>query len=293
MKNALKQYGLIAAFALLPLTQALAKCYSASWTPNSRYEIRAKGAEVYDKKTQLTWKRCAEGMKWDGNTCTGEPLEMSWFKMKDTYPASGKGWRVPNIDELATLRSGTDYDKEDLDERKETGCTYPAINATIFPGKQDIYIQSSSAYVGDSRHPGEVAGGVGFYDGSVHYYGFHTNQRAVRLVRAGQWLGPLAQSGKVEPPYTFQPGSGYREMFAYCEKKSDADYFEKFAKEFAGQDPDNLIPQARLAAAEIRAEKQAVKEQKARNAREAAQACARLYPGKPVSWKSSWCNMWG
>lgn len=232
------------ALGLLAPTSGQAECNGPSWTPDSRYEIRGDGGEVYDLETQSTWKRCLEGQRWDGSTCVGEPLKMSWYKMKDTWPATGDGWRVPNVDELATLRSGTEFANKLLLESGKTGCWDRSINQNVFDSA--IPSWSSSVYAGASSKVWLV----GFYNGQVafnyRYYGF-----AVRLVRSGQYLGPLAQVGAAEAPYTFKPGSGYREMFANCSNQNDDDCFEQFIKEFSAKDPDKLIPQARKKLAEI------------------------------------------
>ena len=67
----------------------------------SRFTVSADGQEVTDSNTKLVWKRCVEGMKWDGKTCAGKPAKLTLAAAKDMTKAGG--WRIPNKDELAGL----------------------------------------------------------------------------------------------------------------------------------------------------------------------------------------------
>ncbi|WP_374354753.1 DUF1566 domain-containing protein [Chitinimonas sp.] len=88
-----------------------------------RYTVSADGQEVLDSKTNLQWRRCAEGMSWDGKTCTGKATKYKLGDAKahaaEQAKAAGKGWRVPNKDELAAL----------VDKSKKK----PAIDTNAFP----------------------------------------------------------------------------------------------------------------------------------------------------------------
>jgi hypothetical protein len=90
----------------------------------SRFTVSADGQEVLDTKSNLSWRRCAEGMKWDGTTCTGKALTFKLSEAKtlavDAGKADGKTWRVPSKDELASL--------VDRGQKKK-----PKIDITIFP----------------------------------------------------------------------------------------------------------------------------------------------------------------
>ncbi|MEK8032956.1 DUF1566 domain-containing protein [Ideonella sp. DXS29W] len=84
-----------------------------------------KGAEVKDKSTGLIWRRCAEGQSWTGSTCTGTPTTfLTSFDAAEhavaQAAASGKGWRMPNPKELASL----------VDTRVKA----PSIDTVAFPG---------------------------------------------------------------------------------------------------------------------------------------------------------------
>lgn len=84
-------------------------------TPDSRYE--ARGDQVYDRKTTLTWQRCSAGQQWQEDIgCVGLVQQMTF---DEAVAAGGDGWRLPSRDELATLASPT--------------CQQPAINESLFP----------------------------------------------------------------------------------------------------------------------------------------------------------------
>ena len=88
----------LAALALL----ALAACAGHA---AGRFAISADGQEVTDATTRLTWRRCAEGMRWDGKACSGKLLKYSYAMAKQRAAVNdgGKSWRVPTRDELVGL----------------------------------------------------------------------------------------------------------------------------------------------------------------------------------------------
>lgn len=90
--------------------------------PDGQYQISADGTEVTDLASGLIWKRCVEGMSWDGEagSCVGTPTLMNWSSALSYSAAQAGGWRVPNLNELLTL--------------VDSGCERPAINLTAFPG---------------------------------------------------------------------------------------------------------------------------------------------------------------
>lgn len=109
-------------------------------TPDSDFADGGNGT-VTHLPTGLIWKRCAEGMTWDGaaKTCVGTPGTFpfdtgspegsvaSMFNQVDAVNANQAGtqnlgftdWRVPNIKELASI--------------VEWGCFPQRINFTQFP----------------------------------------------------------------------------------------------------------------------------------------------------------------
>lgn len=70
----------------------------------------ASDAEVQDTWTTLIWQRCVVGMIWNGSTCTGSPLMLSWSDLpqliaNNTSTSASRLWRLPTYDELVTLHS--------------------------------------------------------------------------------------------------------------------------------------------------------------------------------------------
>ena len=83
---------------VLPLAFAFgAAAHAAPFTPS------ADGTQIKDEATGLTWRRCAEGMSWNGVTCSGTALKFSWTAALDRAKAAGQNWRLPNAKELASL----------------------------------------------------------------------------------------------------------------------------------------------------------------------------------------------
>jgi hypothetical protein len=61
--------------------------------------------EVYDRKTDRTWKRCNYGQMWDdqSNWCKGVVKRMSVESANSEMKESKGGWRVPDVNELMSL----------------------------------------------------------------------------------------------------------------------------------------------------------------------------------------------
>lgn len=100
--------------------------------PNSRYEVvvgtSPAGAEVIDKVTGLIWKRCLEGLSWNGSQCVGTLDRFTWREAltraratSTPIASTGSTWRLPNRNELLSL--------------VETACDSPAINGYWFPNQ--------------------------------------------------------------------------------------------------------------------------------------------------------------
>ncbi len=80
---------------------------SSSYAQNQR----ATDSVWKDKKTHLVWQRCNVGEQWDGRQCQGKAARLTWdtvatyVKQVNEKTGGGRGrWRLPTIDELATLR---------------------------------------------------------------------------------------------------------------------------------------------------------------------------------------------
>ena len=134
--------------------------------PEPRFTYLNDGAEVQDNKSGLIWKRCAEGMQWNGTTCTGKAAQYSYEKVL-SHVQNQTGWRLPNSRELSAIS----------DKRK----TDPAIDKTAFPKTPPEHFWSTSPSFHAETYMLVVSfGGGGVYESSPDK-GNH-----LRLVRDGQ-----------------------------------------------------------------------------------------------------------
>lgn len=128
---------------------------------------------VTDTHHKLMWKQCAEGQS--GLACEGNPADFSWdvaMQIPKTLNLRGgfagyKDWRVPSIDELASLIMH--------------GRTYPAICTEAFPNAPSTKFWSSSFTDGSNKFA------CFFYFSDGRMGGRELNDHfAVRLVRSSQ-----------------------------------------------------------------------------------------------------------
>lgn len=95
-------------------TAAWAECPDDYQTARAGdYDI--KGPEVTEKKTGVTWQRCAVGQTFENNRCMGSPKAMTFEQAKAAVTA---GWRLPSKAELETIRM--------------EGCAFPAVNTILY-----------------------------------------------------------------------------------------------------------------------------------------------------------------
>lgn len=141
----------------------------AETTPSSRFTLN--GAEVFDQKTNLTWRRCSVGATWKSGKCVGAVKLMSLNEARDYAQKQGGGWRVPTIEELHGIVEQT--------------CRSPAINSEIFPDVTDLGEGAPYWSVTRIKEMPSLTYYVDFIDGSTdgHTKGF---SMAVRLVRSGK-----------------------------------------------------------------------------------------------------------
>jgi hypothetical protein len=143
--------------------------------PDSRYTVETIFGDnvVTDNKTGLMWKQCSEGLT--GTDCTtGNATAYFWQEalvLSDTIDVTGfagfSDWRLPNIEELRSIKAINCYD--------------PSINETVFPNTPSFTYWSSSPVVDDES---DVWVTYFDYRGDDHYYrGFRSC--FVRLVRTG------------------------------------------------------------------------------------------------------------
>ena len=124
-----------------------------------RFTVSADGQQVTDTTTKLTWRRCVEGMQWDGKTCTGKPLKFDYAGAKSRAKAAGSEggstWRVPTRNELVGL----------VDRSAKTK---PRIDGTAFPKTPSILQWATRPGMDDNLNAwlvsfqnGKVTGNVG------------------------------------------------------------------------------------------------------------------------------------
>ena len=135
------------------------------------YILSADGSEATDQGTGLIWRRCPEGMNWDGLTCAGEAVtftyEAALRQAAVQAGSTGIAWRLPDINELSSI----------IDRNRINS----AIDPKTFPSTPAGWFWSASPYSGSSG----LAWYVNFINGAVNFY-FRPHSIHVRLVRAKQ-----------------------------------------------------------------------------------------------------------
>ncbi|MCX8520879.1 MAG: DUF1566 domain-containing protein [Rhodoferax sp.] len=134
----------------------------------AEYSYSADGSELTDSTTQLTWRRCVEGMSWSGSTCTGTAATYSHqaaLQRASSEATASKAWRMPNVLELSSIT-------------QRAVARNPSIDTTAFPGTPSLYFWTSTPFVGDARR----AWSIYFSDGQI-FREPRTNTYYVRLVR--------------------------------------------------------------------------------------------------------------
>lgn len=114
-----------------PVLMCLLSVAAASSAAQGRFTVSGDGQEVLDTSTRLTWRRCAEGMLWDGRTCGGKPLKFDYAGAKRKAagaPAAGAhAWRVPSREELVGL-----VDRKSKKKPRIDGAAFPKTPSSPF-----------------------------------------------------------------------------------------------------------------------------------------------------------------
>ena len=131
----------------------------------SRHYLSADGQEVTDETTGLVWKRCVEGMKWNGASCTGYPRYFTWYEALQSVVPGTAGWRVPNVKEMSSLI-----------DPAATGTL--AVNTRLFPGTSNDMFWTSTPYTLDTFYGWVVQSFYGYA-----YFTYLEDNAALRLVR--------------------------------------------------------------------------------------------------------------
>jgi len=133
----------------------------------NRFTISADGQTVTDNQTGLVWQRCTVGNIWNGTTCAGVGTNYT-HEQALLYAQTQKGWRLPNVKELASLVSETR--------------DFPVIDTQAFPNTMSVYYWSSSPMGGTGVNYSETAWCVNFGNGFV-YWCWRKDSQLIRLVR--------------------------------------------------------------------------------------------------------------
>ena len=88
------------------ITPASAHCTKRIKASTPTPQFIDEGSMVTDRDTRLTWDRCTAGENWKNGRCEGSIKLMSLAAAKKYAETRGGGWRVPTIDELASIRKG-------------------------------------------------------------------------------------------------------------------------------------------------------------------------------------------
>jgi len=132
--------------SLTPLYSFTQECNDGSrlLLPNERFQIINQNI-VRDSVTHLIWKRCPLGETFIADSCKNNINSslLNWQGVQNAMAdinedKSHLNWRVPSIDELATLI--------------ETTCKEPATNTLIFPLRKNVTFWSNSSYSLDKNY---------------------------------------------------------------------------------------------------------------------------------------------
>lgn len=94
------------------------------------------GIEITDLRTGLIWRSCAEGMVWDGTTCTGTAStfthEAALQHAAAQASSTGVAWRLPNVKELSSIA--------------DKSLPAPTIDSNVFPATPSLPFWSATPY---------------------------------------------------------------------------------------------------------------------------------------------------
>ncbi len=133
------------------------------------FVLSIDGQEATDTATGLIWRRCVEGMTWNGSTCSKAANfythEQALQRAATEASLSQTAWRLPNVKELETL----------LVESPQNASV---VDSTVFPNMPTDIFWTSTPYAIDGN-------GVWFVDFSLGVVAaaLRSNINYVRLVR--------------------------------------------------------------------------------------------------------------
>lgn len=115
---------LVCVLLLNPQTVAAKSCSTTDEAEEFALRFELREAAVLDRKTGLLWQRCSVGQKLVKNQCHGTARLLGLAEAQELAKNLPKGWRLPSLSELATLR--------------KTNCKGPQINRYAFPGLTEL-----------------------------------------------------------------------------------------------------------------------------------------------------------
>ena len=137
-----------------------------------RFFYSADKQEVADSKTNLIWRRCVEGMIWNGTSCTGPEKTFTYReavkRTADLARLTGVDWRLPEADEIKTIAYKSGIKPEVFD------AFFPATPPTWFwsssrvDGSNDYFI--TVGFCDDASGYNEVSSTSLFYLRLVRTY---------------------------------------------------------------------------------------------------------------------------
>lgn len=144
---------------------------------NPRYVV--KGAEIYDKVTDLTWQRCSIGQRWqERKGCVGTVKTMT---LVDAKRQENETWRLPTRDELITL-----FDDNRIAQSQGSATNHRRnIDEAAFPNMNWSSLHTAKYWSsGTFDYPG-LGAPVNFNVGRVDFPFSPSASFAVRLVHEG------------------------------------------------------------------------------------------------------------
>ena len=163
LRDVMMRVGTVMLCLFFIVPRAGAECSESDAAKAAVPSLIAQGAEVYDKKSNLTWQRCSIGQRWEASSgCLGTPRK---FTFDEAQAQANGAWRVPTIDELSSIVA--DHCKE------------PAIDPLFFPNTPPEQFWTSNIY-------SPMVFYVSFRNGSPNPTYYSDSRYAVRLVRSGE-----------------------------------------------------------------------------------------------------------
>jgi hypothetical protein len=91
----------------LTLALATASAWAVDPPQAPHWVLTQDGAYAINLHDKLAWPRCVEGMNWDGKTCIGKPVLLTYAQAMalaaTRKKADGVDWRLPSVTELQRL----------------------------------------------------------------------------------------------------------------------------------------------------------------------------------------------